>query len=69
LKIKILKEGVHSGESSGIVPSCFKIANILINRLEDIETGQVHDKFNVDIPSKRYDEAYQISQIIGTKKF
>jgi len=25
LKVKVLKEGVHSGEASGIVPSSFRI--------------------------------------------
>jgi acetylornithine deacetylase/succinyl-diaminopimelate desuccinylase-like protein len=25
LKVKVLKEGVHSGEASGIVPSTFRI--------------------------------------------
>lgn len=33
LRIKILNDGVHSGDSSGIVPSTFKIANQLLSRL------------------------------------
>lgn len=31
--INVLREGVHSGDSSGIVPSTFRIASILLNRL------------------------------------
>ena len=33
IHIKILKDGVHSGEASGIVPSTFKIANQLLSRI------------------------------------
>lgn len=36
LKVKILNDGVHSGDSSGIVPSTFKIVNLLLDRLEDL---------------------------------
>jgi len=36
VKIKILRDGVHSGDSSGIVPSTFKIANQLLSRLENL---------------------------------
>lgn len=35
IKIKVLEDGVHSGDGSGIVPSTFKIANKLISRLEN----------------------------------
>lgn len=69
LKIKTLRDGVHSGDSSGIVPSCFKIANIILNRLEDPETGNVHKRFHVDIPAQRYEEAYNTSALMGLKKF
>lgn len=51
VNIKTLREGVHSGDSSGIVPSTFRIATQLLNRLENIETGKVNSFFNVDIPS------------------
>jgi len=39
LRVQTLKEGVHSGDSSGIVPSCFRVANMLLNRIENFETG------------------------------
>jgi len=42
LNIKVISEGLHSGDSSGIVPSCFKIANIILNRLENPENGKIH---------------------------
>ena len=33
IKLRILEDGVHSGDGSGIVPSTFKIANLLLSRL------------------------------------
>ncbi len=35
LTVEILSEGVHSGHASGIVPSSFRIARQLLNRLDD----------------------------------
>ncbi len=39
LTVEILSEGVHSGHASGIVPSSFRIARQLLNRLDDPQTG------------------------------
>ena len=33
LKVKILTEGVHSGDASGVVPAAFRIANMIVSRL------------------------------------
>ena len=41
LSVDILSEGVHSGSASGIVPSCFRIARELLNRIEDPKTGDI----------------------------
>ena len=43
LTVEILDEGVHSGKASGIVPSSFRIARQLLNRLDDPETGRLID--------------------------
>jgi hypothetical protein len=39
LKVKTLTDGIHSGDASGIVPSAFRIANMLLGRLENLQTG------------------------------
>lgn len=39
LKIKTTEEALHSGSYSGVVPCVFRIARILMNRLENFETG------------------------------
>lgn len=42
LSVRILKEGVHSGEGSGFVPSSFRILRILLDRVENSKTGEFH---------------------------
>ena len=37
----ILTEGVHSGEASGVVPSSFRIARELLDRIEDSTDGTI----------------------------
>ncbi len=41
LGVRVLGHGVHSGEAGGIVPSSFRIARRLLDRLEDAVTGDV----------------------------
>ena len=58
LTVEILGEGVHSGEASGVVPSSFRIARLLLDRLEDVETGEILvPELHVDIPPDRLSQA------------
>src|SRR5262249_35620250 len=41
LTVRVLTEGVHSGDASGIVPSSFRILRGLLSRLEDEATGEI----------------------------
>lgn len=54
IKVSVLNEGVHSGDASGIVPSSFRILRQLLDRLEDSETGEVNELFQVNIPADKY---------------
>jgi acetylornithine deacetylase/succinyl-diaminopimelate desuccinylase-like protein len=66
LHVKVLREGVHSGDASGIVPSSFRIARQLLARLEDIQTGEIHaEGFNVEIPKERIEQAAIAAQVLG----
>jgi len=47
VKVKVLTEGVHSGDASGIVPSSFRILRQLIERIENSETGELVEDFQV----------------------
>ncbi|MEO7398353.1 MAG: M20/M25/M40 family metallo-hydrolase, partial [Ilumatobacteraceae bacterium] len=56
--VKILTEGVHSGEASGIVASSFRILRSLLDRVEDSATGEILlPEMHVAIPTDRRDEA------------
>ena len=53
LTVQVLDKGVHSGNSSGIVPSSFRIITQLLNRVEDPATGRIllpemHAKLTAD---------------------
>lgn len=41
LSVEVLTEGVHSGDSSGIVPSAFRIVTQLLSRIENLEDGRM----------------------------
>jgi acetylornithine deacetylase/succinyl-diaminopimelate desuccinylase-like protein len=54
LTVRVLEEGVHSGDASGIVPSSFRIARALLDRIEDSKTGKILlPELHVDIPNDR----------------
>jgi acetylornithine deacetylase/succinyl-diaminopimelate desuccinylase-like protein len=66
LRIDVLEEGVHSGDASGVVPSSFRILRMLLDRLEDAETGAVRDPaFNAEIPADRAREAQVAAAALG----
>ena len=58
LTVEVLEEGVHSGDASGIVPSSFRIARQLLDRVEDASTGRVLlPEMSAEIPTDRLEEA------------
>jgi acetylornithine deacetylase/succinyl-diaminopimelate desuccinylase-like protein len=58
LTVRVLDEGVHSGDASGVVPSSFRILRRLLSRLEDEETGAVHpSELFVQVPPERVAQA------------
>ncbi|MET0332057.1 MAG: M20 family metallopeptidase [Dyella sp.] len=67
LTVKVLEEGVHSGDASGVVPSSFRILRELLSRLEDPATGKiVPPELYVEIPGQRVTQAKQVAQVLGT---
>jgi acetylornithine deacetylase/succinyl-diaminopimelate desuccinylase-like protein len=70
LTVRVLTEGVHSGDASGLVPSSFRIARRLLSRIEDEDTGQMKlDEFFVQIPPERMEQARQAAAILGDEVF
>jgi acetylornithine deacetylase/succinyl-diaminopimelate desuccinylase-like protein len=66
LRVDVLKEGIHSGSSSGHVPSSFRIARQLLSRLEDEVTGEIlMDELKTQIPDYRVEETEKLIAILG----
>ncbi|HUN91443.1 MAG TPA: M20/M25/M40 family metallo-hydrolase [Burkholderiaceae bacterium] len=66
LTVQVLTEGVHSGLASGLVPSSFRIARRLLDRIDDSTTGQVRDAaFHASIPDERLQQAHAAGAILG----
>lgn len=68
LRVEVLREGVHSGDASGIVPSSFRIIRQLLDRLEDSTTGcVVPQDLYVEIPTERVEQAAKVAEILGNR--
>ncbi len=66
LKVEILSEGVHSGDSSGLVPSSFRILRHVLDRLEDSKTGELlPQSFHCEIPADRIEQSRATAKILG----
>lgn len=65
LRVDVLTEGVHSGMASGIVPSSFRIARRLLERVENAETGKLIDALWCKIPEDRLQQARAAAQALG----
>jgi acetylornithine deacetylase/succinyl-diaminopimelate desuccinylase-like protein len=66
LDVEVLTEGVHSGDASGVVPSSFRVARRLVDRLEDAATGRVLPaELHAPVPDARVAEAHATASIIG----
>ena len=66
LEVRVLDEGVHSGDASGIVPSSFRILRQLLDRIDDSTTGRILlDALKVEIPSQRLRQAEVVAQVLG----
>ena len=66
LKVEVLTEGIHSGDSSGLVPSSFRIMRQLFDRLEDSASGELLPRaFHSEIPALRLEQARATAAILG----
>ncbi len=66
LTVDILTEGVHSGDAGGVVPSSFRIARQILDRLDDARTGVVKPgEFACGIPAERLAQAREAATILG----
>jgi len=70
LTVRVLTEGVHSGDASGIVPSSFRIARRLLSRIEDEATGRIlPDELYVQVPPQRIEQARAAAAVLGPEVY
>jgi len=66
LTVEVLTEGVHSGDASGVVPTSFRIARQLIDRIDNAATGVVKDRaFHAAVPNQRKAQARRAAAVLG----
>ena len=66
LTVEVLTQGLHSGYASGVVPSSFRIARALLDRLDDSATGRVRPaEFHAPVPDERVRQAHAAAAILG----
>jgi acetylornithine deacetylase/succinyl-diaminopimelate desuccinylase-like protein len=66
LSVRVLEEGVHSGDASGVVPSSFRILRHLLSRLEDEATGAIRPAaLHASIPPDRVAQAQRAAAALG----
>ena len=66
LTVELLREGVHSGDGSGIIADSFRVMRQLLSRIEDEHTGEIRllDLY-VQIPRERILQAGEVAAILG----
>src|ERR1700742_2455701 len=70
LTVRVLTEGVHSGDASGVVASSFRVARQLLSRVEDESGGQmILDDLFVQIPPERSEQAKAAAAILGDEVY
>ncbi len=70
MTVRVLNEGVHSGDASGIVPSSFRIARQLLSRIEDEATGRILlDELYVQVPPQRIEQARAAAKVLGPEVY
>jgi len=70
LEVSSIEKGIHSGDASGVVPSSFRIARLLLDRIEDVRTGRILlDEFHAPLPPGRREELRRAAEILGPGAF
>ena len=66
LSIKVSHEGIHSGTSGGSIPSSFRIARKILDRVEDSGTGEVLvPEMHVEITQDLKEKAESLAAVVG----
>ena len=67
LTVKVLEEGVHSGDASGVVASSFRLLRQLLSRIEDEKTGRILlEGLHAQVPDERLEQARRAAEVLDT---
>ncbi|MEW5848822.1 MAG: M20 family metallopeptidase [Myxococcota bacterium] len=70
LTVSLIKEGIHSGDGSGVVASSFRVLRSVLSRIEDEKDGRVLVKeCHVEIPEQRRKQAALAAQVLGNEVY
>ncbi len=68
LRVKVLREGVHSGMGTGIAPTPFRILQQLLARIENPVTGDILiEDLQATIPADRLAQARAAAGVLGAE--
>jgi acetylornithine deacetylase/succinyl-diaminopimelate desuccinylase-like protein len=66
LEVELLREGIHSGDGSGVIASSFRVVRSLLDRVEDSHTGIIRSsELAVTIPRERILQAARAAEVLG----
>ena len=66
LSVRVSHEGVHSGMSGGAIPSSFRIQRMLLDRIENSQTGEVLiPEMHVEISDNIMQQATALAEVLG----
>ncbi len=66
LRADVLTEGMHSGSGSGIAASSFRVLRHALDKVEDVNTGEVLvEELKCEIPQQRLEQAKKASEVLG----
>jgi acetylornithine deacetylase/succinyl-diaminopimelate desuccinylase-like protein len=66
LSVSLLREGVHSGDGTGVIAASERVVRMLLDRIEDVNTGEIRlTALHAEIPPQRAEEARRVAEAIG----
>ena len=70
LEVSLLREGVHSGDGTGVIAASERVVRILLDRLEDSSTGAIKlPELTAQIPKQRVLQAERAAAVLGDQVF
>ncbi len=70
LEVSLLREGVHSGDGTGVIAASERVTRVLLDRLEDSGSGEILvPELRTEIPAARLRQAQNSAEVLGAAVF